>query len=230
MAKNKDVQEIHIVASDYYGESCLGDSLNRNESHERRPRGEVEIYEVTKDGNKKLVRKSNLVVYLGREILAQILTRKNNTNVYSAKDHFLCWFGLGDGGVLPADPFTPVPPANENDDLESRVMINATDSSAADYHIVSPGYPKEGYYKVPFDSLTFERDIYNDGRWLVFRIQVTIGVDDANGEALSEAGLFTAESSTGGWSGDFHLFSRVTFPSLIKDENRRFIITWYLYV
>jgi hypothetical protein len=152
--------------------------------------------------------------------------------VVSTKDEFVTWFGLGDGGVLPADPLDPIPPILTDTDLYSLVMINATDSTSADYNVEDADHPKEGYYKHSFDDVDFETDAMNDDKWLVVKITTTIGVDDANDEILSEAGLYTAESSLGGMAntGPFHLFSRVTFPSLIKTEDRRIIFRWFLYV
>jgi hypothetical protein len=231
------VKETEIRITEMYGDKCFVDKFQEGGSGKRRPEGMVEIWEEDEDGNKRLVRKSNLVVYLGRETLAQILVNQNNVDeldvprLPSTKDHFISWFGLGDGGVLPADPFDPVPPANENTDLQSRVMVNATDASSADYHLSSEsGYPKTGNYKLPFSSIIFERDDLNDNRWLVLKFTTTVGIADANDERLSEAGLFTAESRAGGWDGTFTLFARVTFPTIIKDASRRLIFVWYLYV
>jgi len=218
----KKIKTTEVVAYDRYGDECLSDGFNKKSSSERRPRGEVQIFEIDENGKRKLVQKSNLVVYNGREILAQLLVRKDNaldTSHSNSKDHFLSWFGLGDGGVLPADPLDPVPPTLSNTDLNSAVVINATDSTAAD-----------GGLKHPFDQIEFERDPLNDDKWLTLKITVTIGVDDANGENISEAGLFTAESSAGGWSGNFYLFARVTFSSIVKTTDRRLVFVWYLYV
>ena len=232
----ENVKETEIRITEVYGDKCFVDKFQEGGGGKRRPEGMVEIWEEDENGNKRLVRKSNLVVYLGRETLAQMLVRQTNVDelgnprLTSTKDDFLSWFGLGDGGVLPADPFDPVPPANENTDLQSRVMVNATDSSSADYHIAGGSYPKTGYYKLPFSNIVFERDILNDNRWLVLRITTTVGISDANDERLSEAGLFTAESNAGGTSGNFTLFARVTFPTIIKDATRRLIFVWYLYV
>ena len=237
----QNVKDTEIRITEVYGDKCFVDKFQQGGGGKRLPEGMVEIWEEDENGNKRLVRKSNLVVYLGRETLAQMLVNQNNVDdlgnprIASTKDHFLSWFGLGDGGVLPADPFDPVPPANENTDLESRVMVNATDSSSGDYHVVASGYPKEGWYKLPFDRIIFERDALNDNKWLVLKLTTTVGIDDANDERLSEAGLFTAESRAGGWGGigdpkTFTLFARVTFPTIIKDATRRLIFVWYLYV
>jgi hypothetical protein len=220
--EKKKVKTTEVDIRDHYGNECLGDSISRNTVSERRPQGEVHVFEIDENGKKQLVKKSNLVVYNGREILAQMLVRTNNSSSGSApdaKDHFLSWFGLGSGGVLPADPLDPVPPTLENTDLNSSVIINATDSTAAD-----------SGYKHPFDQIEFERDSLNNDKWLTLKITVTIGVDDANGSQISEAGLFSAVSDAGGWSGDFFLFARVTFSSIVKTADRRLVFVWYLYV
>lgn len=230
----KDIKTTVVEINDQYGDLCLGDSVGKGCAiGERRPQGIVEIYDVDKDGKKQLVRKSNLVVYRGRESLAQFLVKLDNTNLavdQQARYHYLCWFGLGDGGALPADPFVPVPPANENDDLESNVMILASSSIAADFHTAGGVYPETGYYKIPFDQITFESDPYNDNRYFVLKIETTVDVSYVNDKELSEAGLFTATSGTPGHAGTFLLFARVTFPTILKDENRRLLFTWYLYV
>ena len=227
---DKKIKTTEIVIRDFYGDKCLGDSVNSEGGVRGKPEGYVEIYELKEDGEKKLVGKNNLVLYQGREWLAQRIVDLANAQVSSTKDEFLTWFGLGDGGVLPADPFDPIPPILTDTELESLVMINATDSSSADYQTVDADHPEEGYYKHPFDEVEFEQDSLNDDKWLVIKISTTIGVNDANDNQLSEAGLYTAESSAGGYAGQFTLFARVTFPSIIKTEDRRLIFRWFLYV
>jgi len=227
---SKKIETIEINSVDDYG-LCLGDAVNETFQGDRvKPKGYVEIFEEDEDGNKQLVGRHNLVLYNGREWLAQRIVDRNNSSVTPTKDEYINWFGLGDGGVIPGDPFNPMPPIISETELASRVMINATDSSAADYHLVSAGYPEEGYYKIPFDTISFEQDAQNDDAWLVIKITVTVGIDDANGKQLSEAGLFTAESNAGGYSGNFNIFSRVTFPSIVKTADRRLIFNWFLYV
>jgi len=227
----KKIQTIEVIAKDYYGDECLADSVGNQPVVRKTPHGYVEIYEVDDNGKKKLVGKSNLVLYYGREMLAQRLVNiSNNPNVTPTKDEFITWFGLGDGGVILGDPLNPSPPVLTDTELSSNVMITATDSSAADYHVISPGYLKEGYYKIPFDGIEFEQDELNDDKWLVLKIQITVGSGYANGEQLSEAGLFSAESGVGGYTGQFSLFARVTFPSIVKTADRRLIFSWYLYV
>ena len=97
MEKNVKTTEVEI--HDHYGDECLGDSINRDMSSERRPIGEVHVFEIDDRGRRQLVRKNNLVVYNGREVLAQMLISKNNPDSgatsKNTKDHFLSWFGLG---------------------------------------------------------------------------------------------------------------------------------------
>jgi len=225
------VETVQVQVQDYYGDNCLADSFDRKRKSGRKPEGEVHIFEVTNDGEKKLLHKSNLVVYLGREVLAQSFLRSaNGTGGTDYKDEFLTWFGLGSGGCLPADPLNPIAPNNQNTTLESNVMINVADASCADNHITAiEGYPVPGYYKHPFDQVDYETDPDNDDTYIVAKITVSIGVDDSNGSQISEAGLFTASARDGGWPGPFHLFSRVTFPTLVKTADRRLVFIWYLY-
>lgn len=223
--ENKNDMEIKV--QDFYGDNCLVDST-KNVVSNRSPKGFVEIYEIDAEGNKKLVGKSNLVLYKGREWLAQRMMNLNNilSIAQTSKDQYITWLGLGDGGVTLGDPFNPNAPIMTDVDLYNEVMINASDSSSADYRLV----PEVGYYKLPFDSVEFETDSLNDDTWLVVKITVTIKTTDANDKQLSEAGLFTASSSDGGHTGPFNLFARVTFPSIVKTSDRRLIFTWYLYV
>ena len=227
---DKKIKTTEIEIRDFYGDNCLGDSTKNDGGVRGKPEGYVEIYEEDDKGIKQLVGKNNLVLYEGREQLAQRMVNFNNPLVSSTKDEFVTWFGLGVGGVLPADPFDPIPPILTDTDLYSLAMINATDSSSADYNVVDATHPEEGYYKKPFDSVEFETDALNDDKYLVIKVTTAIGIADANSYQLSEAGLYTAESSAGGYGGPFHLFSRVTFPSIIKTEDRRLIFRWFLYV
>ena len=228
MTKTKDTV---IEVKDFYGDKCLIDQVNTNISQYRRPQGEVHIFEVNEDGKQELIKKTNLVVYLGREMLAQRLVNSNNSYVTPTKDEYVSWFCLGDGGVRPADPLDPVPPIMDDTALYSPIPMSDTTSSLyADYHSAGGTYPANGFYAKSFDEILFRTDNLNDDRYLILQITTTIGVNDANGYQLSEAGLFSAESGSGGYSGQFSLFARVTFPSLIKTSDRRLIFVWYLYV
>lgn len=229
MPKDKE-QTLEILASDVYGDLCLNDSFNKSNGGERKPRGEVHIYEIKDGENKKLLHKSNMVVYQGRELLAQRLVYADS-GAAPGKDEFLGWFGVGEGGVRPADPLDPTPPANIDVELSSLVPISSiSGSSYGDYHVAGGIYPQTGHYKKLFDAIEFERDIYNDNTLLVIKTVTTIATDDANGQQLSEAGLYSGVVRTPGFAGPFHLFGRVTFPSIIKSDDRRLIFIWYIYL
>jgi len=219
MIEKKDVL---VQVEDRYGEECLTDSHGKRlDLTVRRPVGHVEVYELTKDNKKRLLRKSNLIVNVGREMIAQ-----HTLNVESSaspdKDEFIWWLGLGSGGTNPGDPFDPAPPTTSDTDLDTEIPINAVDTTCADFH-------DGAYYKHPFDDVTFEQDVNNDSAWLIARVVTTLGPTDANNQQVNEAGLFSATSTAGGHSGPFHLFSRVTFPTILKTSENQLIFVWYLY-
>ena len=236
MSNKSSKKNFEVIATELYGDNCLGDSAFQANSESRRPKGWVEIWEEdAKTGQKKLVSKSNLIVYLGREVVAQRIFDVNNSAAqlldanFPTKDEFISWMGFGSGGVKPSDPLVPTPPTLVDTDLNSLVMISASDSSAADYHVIDATHPEEGYYKYPLDSVGFERDFNNEDKWLIGKITMTLGTSLANGQQISEAGLYTSESRNPGYSGPFHLFARVTFPTLIKTVDRRIVFIWYIY-
>ena len=217
MKANDKIIEIH----DHYGDECLVDSISHMKKGARQPRGMVEIYEVGLDGIKKLSRKSNLVIYLGRELICERMFKTQNTNITPDIEEFICWAGLGCGGVNPADPFDPYSPCNQDIELEEDVPIHATNANYADYH---HGF----YHKVPITT-TYIQDTDNDSAWLINRVGLTFGVEDAVSKQISEAGLFTAGDNSGGFWGPFHLFARVTFPTIIKSSTIQLVFVWYLY-
>jgi len=229
---DKKISTIKIEATDFYGDNCLKDQVvgsgNRAIGN-RRPEGRVHIFEEGEDGSKrKLIHKSNLVVYVGREMLVQRAMNINNSLVSSTHNDFISWFGVGEGGVRPADPLDPTPPINNDTDLYAPLMINDTTSVVyGDYHTAGGVYPETGFYKKSFDEVLFEPDNLNDDAYLIAKITTTIGVLDVNGKQLSEAGLFSANGNIP--ASNFTLFARVTYPSLIKTTERRLIFVWYLY-
>ena len=222
-------ENIQINVFDYYGE-CLQDTnpLDKNPNHinDRKPKGFVEIYEILPDGSKKLLGKPNLVVYNGREWVGERIFNTNNSNVTSGPSHFITWFGLGDGGCPAGDPINPTAPSATDTDLNNSILINAIDSSNADYRLS----PVEGYYKQPLGTVEFEQDENNSNQWLICKTTTVIGADNGNGYTLSEAGLFTAPTSAGGETGPFTLYARITFPSIVKTSSRILTFIWYVYV
>lgn len=219
---NENNTLVQIV--DKYGD-CLSAGINIKEGKRNTPKGFVEIFDVDKNGNKKLVGKNNLVVYVGREWLLSRAFNLNNPNVTPEESEFICWFGVGDGGAPIGDPFNPTSPTNLDNDLSNSIMINATDSTCADYRLT----PDVGYYKHPFDSINFEQDADNYNYWLIARVNTTLSAEDANGSNINEAGLYTALSDSGGYSGEFNLYARVTFPTISKLPARQLLFVWYIY-
>jgi len=225
MDKNKKFNNIEINVHDYYG-SCLQDSVNIADYNNRGPKGFVEIYEILPDGQKKLIGKPNLVLYLGREWLAQRLFNSNNSAITSAPGDFIYWVGLGNAGAPEGDPLTPTAPTNTDTGLGNDIMINASDSTNGDYRVS----PVTGYYKQPIDGVEFQQDVNNNNNYLIVKVTITVGADNGNGYNISEAGLFTAPTSSGGELGPFTIYCRTTFPSIVKTSSRILTFIWYIYV
>jgi len=217
------MEKILVKVEDRYGDECLSDSVGKRVNNpNRRPQGFVEIYSIDKDGNKKLIGKSNLVVYLGREWLASRMFNTTNASITPLPTEYICWFGIGTGGAPAGDPLNPTSPTNLDTDLDTEIGFNSTDPTYAEF--------KSGmYYKCPFDSIAFEQDSDNANSYLVCRVMATIGVEDANGNNISEAALFTAASNAGAYAGPFNMFARVTFPSIVKTIDRQLLFVWYIY-
>jgi len=216
--------DIVVIVRENLG-AIFGDSVGAIDPNKapRGPKGRVEMYEVL-NGEKKLIfEKNNLVVYLGREWVNEKIFNVDNPNITPLKEEWICWLGLGSGGTVFGDPFDPAPPSSTNTDLTTPVMINPTDNiNCGDLRV-------DGYYKHKLDEVAYEQDVNNSNSYLITRVQIIIGQNDAIGTMISEAGLFTASDDSGGYSGDFHLFARVTFPSIYKDSSRQLIFIWYIY-
>jgi len=222
---DKKLNDIQVQVHDYYGH-CLQDNINVVDKNRRLPHGFVEIYDVLPDGKKKLIGQPNLVLYTGREWLAERIFNVNNTDTTSSNVDFIYWVGLGNGGTPEADPLTPTAPTSTDTGLNNDIMINLNDSTNADYRTT----PVEGYYKQPIDGVEFLQDINNNNSYLIARVTITVGANNANGYNLSEAGLFVAKSSSGGETGPFTIYSRTTFPSIVKTSSRILTFLWSIYV
>ena len=219
-----DEKNMIVEVEDRYGEYCFADST-KVVADERRPRGVVNIFEVEEDGTKKLIEKSNLVLYQGREVVASSMFGVQNPFITATPNEQISWFGLGTGGAPSGSPFDPIPPNSTDTDLNSAIMINATDSTCAGYSSILSGYTKH-----PFDSVIYQPDPANNNAYLIVQVVTTIGLDDAVGQQINEAGLYAAASAAGGYAGAFHLFAKVTFPTIYKSNTRELLFVWYLYV
>jgi len=218
-------KDLVVRIEDHFGDEVLTDKMDMCENDvpqtKRTPFGFVEIYDITEE-EKKLIGKHNLVVYQGREWLGERIFNTENALTTPTKDEYISWFGVGTGGCPPGDPLNPTSPTNLDTDLDTKVGFNGTDHTYAE--LIGGTY-----YKHPFDSVAFEQDTDNANKYLVCRLIITIGIDDANGNNLTEAGLYTSESVAGGYAGPFNLFARVTFPSIVKTTSRQLVFVWYMY-
>ncbi len=77
--------------------------------------------------------------------------------------------------------------------------------------------------------MTFTQDSDNNNHWLLISAGISVASDDANGFNISEAGLFTGSSNAGGFAGPFHLYARITFPTIVKSSSRQLDFVWFLY-
>ncbi|MFW6030453.1 MAG: hypothetical protein ACOCRO_09405 [Halanaerobiales bacterium] len=237
-----------VQISDMYS-SCIDDSTNVKKEYEnRRPKGYVEVYDIDNsidlNDNDKVkesinngtflgsyipdeakVKKNNLIVFDGREWLISSMFSVDNNNISRKSEDRIYWVGFGSGGAPEEDPFSPTSPDQDDDDLYESVMINESEAEYGDHRTS----PEEGHYKKLFSQVQYERDDLNDDRYLVAKITITLTSADANDSLLNEAGLFIASEDSSGYNGDFHLFSRVTFPSISKTESRQLVFIWYVY-
>lgn len=217
-------KNILIHAVDDYGNLCLSDEYKRNNINKKRgPEGYVHIYKLDENGKKEeLISKPNLVVYRGRELVAQkLFNQLNGTGIHTLNE-YIGWLGVGVGGTVESNPFDPISPRNIDTDLTTPVPF---DNGTASY-----GDPRtNGFYKHPLDIITFEQDSDNDSSYLICKVDTTISTTDANGYNLNEAGLYTASNVSGGYEGPFNLYAKITFPSIPKDDSMSFLIEWYIY-
>ncbi len=217
-----------IQIKDDCGEGLIKDSFSKKKTKKRNPaQGYVKIYDVKDGGKKKLLGKHNHILYNGREWLAQRLINANNPSVPTDHNDFINWIGLGKGGTNGIDWLTAIDPTDTDIGLSSEVPIHATDTACADFR-------SSWYYKHHFDSIVYEQDPPNGNKYLIMKITITIGTDDANDTTtnnhyLNEAVLFVSDSSIS-HNGNFYPFSRITFPTIVKDTSREIIFEWYIYV
>ncbi len=215
-----------IKVKENYRDTIRDHCDNNEERIPGRPEGYVEIYDVDPDsGERQLVGKHNLVVYLGREWLLNRMTETDNASISPTYTDYISWLGVGIGGTG-VDPLVPTAPTDSDTNLDTEVPIHATDTACADYRTGN-------YYKHPFDTILFEQDPANGNSYIIIKIITTLGTDDANNASpnnnLSEAGLFVSQSNVS-HNGDQYLFSRVTFPTIIKDTSRQIVFIWYIYL
>ena len=212
--------ETVIKSTDHYRD-CLKDSVNGiSKSDRESPKGFVEIYDTT-DNKKELLGKENLVLYQGREFIGERIF--NTAGGLDAKDMFISWFGIGSGGAPVGNPLIPTAPASADSGLSDDVPFNGTSVEYGDFR-------GSLFYKHPFDLVAIEQDPANYDRMLIVKVTTSIGVNDCNGYNLNEAGLYVSSSKEAGHAGPFHIFSKICFPTIVKDSSRSLMFIWYIYV
>lgn len=229
---SQEKETLIVKVNENYGKKCLSDKLGRTPGS-RKPEGLVEIYEKTEGGN-KLISKSNLVVYQGREWIASRIFKKTNLvpqipHGAEGYNHFIYWFGIGDGGVPQGDPLNPIPPTNSDTGLTSEVSFGQNNTAG-----ILGDQRGSDFYKMSFESVEFDPDPDNDSKYLIAKITINVDTTYAENELLSEAGLFTSPpdslvDTVGDDTGPFYLFSKVTFPTIAKTGSRQLVFVWYVY-
>jgi len=205
----------------------INDPISKDE---KRPKGQVQIFEKQDNGNLKLIDTSNLVVYSGRNWLMQRAVNQSGTAQGSpGVSSYISWLGLGTGGAT-ADLLTPLAPALTDTDLKNQIVINAACSACAFNGKLHP-----------FDLITFEEDADNQNEKLIANITTTIGEDDANGPTgstgtsayydINEAGLYISNSHLANNfdPASLKLFARVTFSTIRKFSERQLVFVWKIY-
>ena len=209
---------------------CIASDQDSTNTQNAGPKGYVEIYEVDEETGEKILvhESSNLVVYLGREwLISRAIRVASPDSSCGTFDEFICWVGFGYGGVDPMNPLVPIPPLTTDTNLYCPRMINVDSKGLyADWGNYGDS---TGYYKVNIDQTRFEADSLNDNAYLKVVLSAYLDPDDAADKDISEVGLFTADSNEEEIPGPFHLYARLTFPTIIKQNNRRLLINWRLY-
>jgi hypothetical protein len=213
----------------------IEDKLSRLEDRvsasDKRPKGRVNIFERKDDGSlPKIEDTSNLIVYNGREWLAQRAVNQAFIGQPTTNpQNYINWFGLGTGGAG-ANLLIPIVPTAADYQLNQQVVINSADSELA-----------YGGRLHPFDSIEFLEDTANNNRILIVSISTTISKTEANGPNngsgptdyydLNEAGLYTSNSNDPNVFilSTLKLFARVTFSTIRKNVNRSLVFVWYIY-
>lgn len=212
-------------------------TFQRNNDHFNL-RGQVQVFE----NNCKLVDTSNIIVYLGREWLAQRAFNIANTQATSyyndMEDSFISWIGFGSGGASEGDILTPLPSESTDLKLRNPVML---DESATDYiQLNTDNYQGTmvSWQLKPIDgSIQFLEDSNNEARKLITSVNTTLLKTDANGPDgesfynINEVGLFISNSkeSSSVSLDTIQLFARTSFSTLRKVASRQLVFVWNIY-
>lgn len=211
---NKKIERKKIIKHENYRKS-YDEKLIK---YERHPEGRL----VIKDGEtgKPIVDKSNLILWHGREILLQKLLMKNrDTNdPIDYTNLGLFWVSFGTGEADTADPLDPIPPTADSLGLANEIVIDAGNPNLAD-----------GGKKLPFSSVTFMQDSNNGNSWLIVKIDFTLDQTMANNNDINAACMWLSDSDDPAVASVFEAFSKITFSTIRKLNNRILDFEWYFY-
>jgi hypothetical protein len=212
--KNQIIFSDNIVKTQ--DDKCIvGNKFPENINNRNSIKGFVEI--VDKETG-KLLDKQNLIVYDGRETILQRALNFDRVTGSNEKDLYVSWLSVGTGGALTTDPLNPIAPNINDSGLSNQIVIDPNNTTYAD-----------GGRKKNFDSIEILMDDSNDNRYLIAKLTTTILRDEANVYDLNEAALWLSNSHLAANATTFKLFSRVTFSTVRKDQNREIVLIWYLF-
>ena len=186
-------------------------------------KGYVKIYKCIDESGlqEQIFETSNTLVYQGREALLPILLRVPNEEITPQPNWGLWWWALGSGGVLdPTDPATRVLPSPFDTQLGNHLAL---------FDPTVPGTTPDGKYR-QITNVTYLKDSVNGNFYLIAVLSLRIGKNEFNGVNISEAGLFLSNSTIPDSAIRYTLFSRVTFPAILKQDTFSLLLSWYLYV
>lgn len=174
---------------------------------------------------------------------------------YGMKDKFVAFFAVGSGGASSTNNQNPLVVNSTDFQLASHGTLTGAEKLVTvngraymgfddDYprFVTEPEVVNTDEIYTALRNQTY--DGYRRDSYLISKIQVTLGAEVANGsgsQEISEAGLFLAESDdtadpdewwTGGaYASGYHLemFAKTTFPTISKNANRSFVVTWYIF-
>ena len=255
---NKKIERIGIRINDYPkknfdDELVCGEMVK--EANSAKPRmGRVRIHErrLDEDGGKKLYLVediNNLIVYRGRNWLAQRAFNTNLTNRPYWKDKYISWLAIGTGGAVVGQPLTPTSPVLEDCALNAHGTVGGdrcVTVNSKDYHAIDISYPKFLHDPDVTETLcsdcseqdSIDLTTYRCDQFLIGLVRTTIVASEANGispatyQDISEAGLFVSPSNDLTYSfapTDMQLFARVCFSTIRKQDSRELIFSWYIY-
>lgn len=175
--------------------------------------GQVSIFDKLKNGNLKLIDKSNMIVFSGREWLLERAFGSMLTDYNTLKSSYvISWAGVGVGGGEPGNPLQAGSTLPNDTDLKQPIRLRD------DLLITDPGYtmyasrriegdpePKHGYFK-KFSSIVKKEDHANpfviSGNTyfpnLIAEIRIELSSDDCNlgsYQDINEAALFCSDPS-----------------------------------